>query len=100
MKTSPELSGIFETNDNKFEFPFGTEVELSIKPNSGYTFTNWSGNVENRNLSTTIVIIGESNEITANLTKTPLNLAIEIISVSVISLPLASNNAGGIIITQ
>ena len=98
VKTSPELSGIFETSDNKFEFPFGTEVELSIKPNSGYTFTNWSGNVENRNLSTTTVIIGESNEITANLTKTPLNLAIEIISRSVIDLPLANNNAGGIII--
>ena len=43
------------------------------------------------------MIIGESNYIAANLTKTPLNLSVETVSLSVSNLPLGNNNAGGII---
>ena len=95
VSTSPALSGIIETTNNQFEFAYGTEVEISIKPLSNYIFTNWSGNVENPNQATTSVIIESSTEITANLTEAPIDLTIIPVTLSALGIPMESSLAGG-----
>ena len=97
VSTSPALSGIIETTNNQFEFAYGTEVEISIKPLSNYIFTNWSGNVENPNQATTSVIIESSTEITANLTEAPIDLTIIPVTLSALGIPMEPSLAGGIL---
>ena len=97
VSTAPALSGVIETTDNQFEFPYGTEVEITLYPKSNYTFTNWSGKVTNPNAKTTTVIIESATEIVANLTQAPVDLAINPVTLSVTGMPMEDPNAGGTI---
>jgi uncharacterized repeat protein (TIGR01451 family) len=44
----------------------GTVVNVSATPNSGFTFTNWSGPVANTNAASTTVTMNAARSITAN----------------------------------
>ena len=79
------------------EFPYGTEVEITLYPKSNYTFTNWSGKVTNPNAKTTTVLIESATEIVANLTQAPVDLTINPVSLSVTGMPMEDPNAGGAI---
>ena len=97
VSTDPALSGVIETTNNQFEFPYGTEVEITLYPKSNYTFTNWSGKVTNPNAKTTTVLIESATEIVANLTQAPVDLTINPVSLSVTGMPMEDPNAGGTI---
>ena len=97
VSTDPALSGVIETTNNQFEFPYGTEVEITLYPKSNYTFTNWSGKVTNPNAKTTTVLIESATEIVANLTQAPVDLAINPVTLSVTGMPMEDPNAGGTI---
>ena len=46
LKSEPEGTASFITPDNKFSFPFGTEVEIQALPLTGYKFMSWNGSIK------------------------------------------------------
>jgi streptogramin lyase len=51
-------------------YAFGTVVNLSATPNSGYAFSSWTGNVANANSASTTVTMSAAQSVTANFSTT------------------------------
>ena len=63
LSVSSTLGGTVNTSGG--EYAQGTSVTITATPNTGYTFTGWSGNATGTNTSLTIVVNGNIS-ITAN----------------------------------
>ena len=63
LSVTAGLGGIVNTSGGEYEQ--GTSVTLTAIPNTGYTFTGWSGNATGTSASLNITIIGNTS-VTAN----------------------------------
>ena len=63
-------------NTSGGEYEQGTSVTLTATPNTGYTFTGWSGNASGTNSSLNITIIGNIN-VTANFEPISYTLTVD-----------------------
>ena len=95
VKTDPENAGIIETEGNLFDFPYGTEVEISVTPSDRYVFAHWFGNVSNPNNRNTTVVINSATEVTAHLSFAPLIITPIIKSVTPLNEDLPNQDSGG-----
>jgi hypothetical protein len=90
-------------------YPAGTAVNIAATPNSGYTFSSWTGNVASSSSASTTVTMNAPQSVTANfavvstatVTLTPSALAFPNTTVGVTSAPLAItvNNTGNATLT-
>jgi hypothetical protein len=62
---SPANSGTVTPASGAF-YAAGTQVNLAATPNSGYTFTNWTGNVASSSSASTSVTMSAPESVTAN----------------------------------
>jgi trimeric autotransporter adhesin len=65
--TNPASDGTVLPASGTF-YAVGTVVNLSATPNSGYTFTNWTGNVASTSNASTTVTMNAAQSVTANFT--------------------------------
>ena len=73
-------AGSVSKNPNKSIYTNGESVTLTVSPNSGYTFTNWTGDVPNPpnpNSSIQIIMNGTKN-VTANFIQNQYTLTVNI----------------------
>lgn len=64
------VNGSVAKNPNQTAYNFGTTVQLTATPNSGYTFTGWSGDASGTTNPLTVVMNTNKN-ITANFAPIP-----------------------------
>ena len=67
---SPSSGGTVSPASGTF-YAAGTQVNLSATPNSGYTFTSWTGNVASASSASTIVTMSAPQSVTANFSAIP-----------------------------
>ena len=66
---NPSGSGSVSKNPDKSTYSSGDQVTLTATPNSGYTFTNWSGDASGTTNQVTLMMNGNKT-VTANFTAT------------------------------
>jgi len=66
------VNGTVVKNPNQVNYDQGSTVQLTATPNTGYTFTGWTGDATGTSNSLTIVMNSNKN-ITANFALTPPN---------------------------
>ena len=98
VKTDPENAGIIETEGNLFEFPHGTEVNISVIPADRYVFAHWFGNVADPNNKNTSVVVNSATEITAHLSLAPVSINSIVSSLSPSENPLNNGQIGGSVV--
>jgi uncharacterized repeat protein (TIGR02543 family) len=87
--TTTTLNGSVVNIPNQLNYEYGTSVQLTAFPNSGYTFTSWTGDVTDTTNPLSLTMTANKN-ITANYTAIPVGTyALNVISAngSVLKLP-------------
>ena len=97
VSTSPANAGLIQTAGNLFEFPHGTEVQISVTPSAQYVFAHWFGNVADPNSKTTTIVINSATEVTAHLSQAPLVITSSQSSLSPSNVSLSNPQVGGTI---
>jgi uncharacterized repeat protein (TIGR02543 family) len=69
--------GTVVKNPNALTYNTGTSVQLTATPNTGYTFSSWSGDATGSKNPLTVVVDGNKN-ITANFTSNATNFTLNI----------------------
>ena len=69
------LNGTVAKNPNQTTFSHGTSVQLTATPNSGYSFTSWSGDAAGTTNAATIIMTSDKN-VTANFSATQYTVAL------------------------
>ena len=64
------VNGSVVKNPDQLTYPGGTSVQLTAVPNSGYTFTSWSGDASG-SVNPLTIIMNSDKAITANFTINP-----------------------------
>ena len=72
---SPSGAGSVTAKPSQSTYPSGTQVVLTAAPNTGYTFSGWSGDASGTVNPLTVTMIGNLS-ITANFTPLPGTLAV------------------------
>jgi uncharacterized repeat protein (TIGR02543 family) len=70
-------SGSVTKNPNQATYPYGTVVQLTAAPNTGWTFVSWSGNLSGSTNPTSITMTGNKS-VTAHFTQNQYTLTITI----------------------
>ena len=74
----------------------GSDVTITASPKEGYSFTGWTGDVENSSAATTTVTMDGDKTVTANFTATTYTLTVEGPSNGTIALnPTSTGNVYG-----
>jgi Listeria/Bacterioides repeat len=76
LSSNPSAGGTVTKNPNQTSYNYGSNIILTPTPNTGYTFTGWSGDTSGTTNPLTVTMNGNKN-ITANFTGpyTSLSLA-------------------------
>ena len=65
-------NGSVTKSPNLATYPEGTVVTLTATPNTGYSFSGWSGNASGNNATTTVTMNG-NRDVTANFEQDPVD---------------------------
>ena len=77
--------------DNDGKYTSGTEVTLSVRSNTGYDWTSWSGTVNDNTNPTTVIMSGGNKNVTVNFEgRFTLTIGDQLIIGSMIKLPNGS----------
>jgi uncharacterized repeat protein (TIGR02543 family) len=72
---SPSGSGTVTANPSQASYPSGTQVVLTAAPNTGFTFSSWSGGASGTTNPLTVTMTGNLS-LTANFTALPGTLTV------------------------